>query len=120
MSDIQAQSPAFVRETMLPPQPPPMRASGLVLWLRTNLFSGPLNIALTVLGLAIIWLILRTVWPWLHPKPGGGIAASSLTPTLRSATIAWTAARTGSSRNVICFRYFRSWSAPVARLRISL
>ena len=65
MSDIQAQSPAFVRDNMLPPQPPPMRASGLVLWLRTNLFSGPLNIALTVLGLAIIWLILRTVWPWL-------------------------------------------------------
>ncbi|RCW85119.1 amino acid ABC transporter permease [Paracoccus lutimaris] len=65
MSDIQAQSPAFVRETMLPPQPPPSSAAGVVLWLRTNLFSGPLNIALTVLGLAIIWMIFRTLWPWL-------------------------------------------------------
>ena len=65
MSDIQAQSPAFVRDNMLPPQPPPSSAAGVVLWLRTNLFSGPLNIALTVLGLAIIWMIFRTLWPWL-------------------------------------------------------
>ena len=65
MSDIQAQSPAFVRDNMLPPQPPPSSAAGVVLWLRTNLFSGPLNIALTVLGLAIIWMMFRTLWPWL-------------------------------------------------------
>jgi general L-amino acid transport system permease protein len=45
---------------MLPP-PPPSRASGVVLWLRENLFSGPLNIALTVLGLAIIWMMFRTL-----------------------------------------------------------
>ena len=50
---------------MLPPQPPPSSAAGVVLWLRTNLFSGPLNIALTVLGLAIIWMMFRTLWPWL-------------------------------------------------------
>ena len=61
----EAQSPAFVRQTMLPAEPPPSRASGVVLWLRTNLFSGPLNIALTLLGLAIVWLVLRTVLPWL-------------------------------------------------------
>lgn len=61
----QTQSVAFVRDSMLPPEPPPTRASGAILWLRENLFSGPLNIALTLLGLGILWLVFSTLWPWL-------------------------------------------------------
>lgn len=65
MSETHAQTTAYVRDTMLPPQPPPVRASGAVLWLRENLFSGPLNIALTLMGLGILWLLFSTFWPWL-------------------------------------------------------
>jgi general L-amino acid transport system permease protein len=65
MNETHGETAAFVRDQMLPPLPPPSRASGVVLWLRENLFSGPLNIALTVLGLAIIWLVFSTIWPWL-------------------------------------------------------
>ncbi|WP_134680237.1 amino acid ABC transporter permease [Paracoccus ravus] len=65
MSDTHAQTVAFVRDTMLPPEPPPVSESGAVKWLRENLFSGPLNIALTLLGLFILWLLFSTLWPWL-------------------------------------------------------
>ena len=33
--------------------------------IRDSLFSGPLNIVLTVLGLGIVWLVVSTVGPWL-------------------------------------------------------
>ncbi|SOC17685.1 L-glutamine ABC transporter membrane protein /L-glutamate ABC transporter membrane protein /L-aspartate ABC transporter membrane protein /L-asparagine ABC transporter membrane protein [Rhodobacter sp. JA431] len=56
---------SFVRNEMLPPAPPPVSQTGLVKWLRENLFAGPLNSALTVLGLgAAIWLI-QAAAPWL-------------------------------------------------------
>ncbi|UXU76105.1 MULTISPECIES: amino acid ABC transporter permease [unclassified Paracoccus (in: a-proteobacteria)] len=65
MSETHAQTTAYVRDTMLPPQPPPVSERGAVKWLRENLFSGPLNIGLTILGLAIVWLVVGTIWPWL-------------------------------------------------------
>lgn len=65
MSDTHAQTVAFVRDTMLPPEPPPIAQSGAIRWLRENLFSGPLNVLLTLVGLGILWLIFSTVWPWL-------------------------------------------------------
>lgn len=65
MSETHAQTAAYVRDSMLPPQPPPLTESGVVKWLRENLFSGPLNIALTLLGVAILWLLFSTLWPWL-------------------------------------------------------
>ena len=65
MSETHAQTTPFVRDTMLPPEPPPATQSGAILWLRRNLFSGPLNVALTVLGLAMLWGVVAVVWPWL-------------------------------------------------------
>lgn len=65
MSETHSETVAYVRETMLPPEPPPLAESGAIKWLRENLFSGPLNIALTFVGLGIVWLILSTVGPWL-------------------------------------------------------
>jgi general L-amino acid transport system permease protein len=62
---------AFVRTKPFEPMPPPAAASGAIGWLRDNLLSGWLNIALTVLcaGL-IVWiapplvkfLIVDAVW----------------------------------------------------------
>ncbi|MEZ5798787.1 MAG: ABC transporter permease subunit [Paracoccaceae bacterium] len=55
----------FIRTDMLPPLPPPTRESGAVKWLRENLFSGPMNTVLTVLGVAAVAWAIWTVAPWL-------------------------------------------------------
>ncbi|MRX51030.1 ABC transporter permease subunit [Paracoccus sp. S-4012] len=65
MSEIHAETVGYTRNTMLPPQPPPQRQSGAILWLRENLLSGPLNILLTILGIAVVWYLVSGVWPWL-------------------------------------------------------
>ncbi|WP_199260162.1 amino acid ABC transporter permease [Paracoccus binzhouensis] len=65
MSETHAQTVAYVRDTMLPPAPPPVTERGAIKWLRENLFSGPLNILLTLLGVGIVWLVVGTVGPWL-------------------------------------------------------
>lgn len=64
MSDTHAQTVAFVRDTMLPAAAPPTRESGAVRWLRDNLFSGPVNTVLTLLGLAIVWFLVATFGDW--------------------------------------------------------
>ncbi len=55
---------AFARETMLPPQVPPVTERGAVKWSRENLFSSPLNIALTVIGALVIFLLIKAALPW--------------------------------------------------------
>jgi general L-amino acid transport system permease protein len=64
MSELHAQTVAQVRDTMLPPAPPPLRETGAIRWLRENLFSGPLNILLTVVSAWLLWVALRDVLPW--------------------------------------------------------
>ncbi|WBU64970.1 amino acid ABC transporter permease [Paracoccus aerodenitrificans] len=65
MSEIHAQSVPYVRDTMLPPAAPPSRQTGVVRWLRMNLFSGWFNTVLTILGIGIIWFLFHHFWPWL-------------------------------------------------------
>jgi general L-amino acid transport system permease protein len=49
---------AFVRERIVAPQPPPTVASGAVAWMRENLFSSPLNVALTLLCVLLVaWVV---------------------------------------------------------------
>lgn len=64
MSDTHAQTVAFVRDTMLPSAPAPQSEAGAIKWLRENLFSGPVNTILTLLGLAIVWFLFATFWDW--------------------------------------------------------
>lgn len=64
MSDTHAQTVPFVRDTMLPAAPPPDRQAGAVRWLRENLFSGPVNTVLTILGALIVWFLFATFWDW--------------------------------------------------------
>ncbi|MCQ0970921.1 amino acid ABC transporter permease [Paracoccus sp. TK19116] len=64
MSELHAQTVPFVRDTMLPQQPPPNRETGALHWLRANLFSGPINTILTILGLLIIWFLVSHFWDW--------------------------------------------------------
>lgn len=56
---------SFVRTTMLPPEPPPVRQTLANGWLRENLFSSPLSILLTVLSIWVIWSVLSQLVPWL-------------------------------------------------------
>jgi general L-amino acid transport system permease protein len=62
---------AYVAPAPIAPAPPPRVATGAIGWLRTNLLSSPLNIALTILSvLLILWwvppmvkfLLLDAVW----------------------------------------------------------
>jgi general L-amino acid transport system permease protein len=73
MSDIatMTDAAAFIRAQPVAPMPPPHRTSGAIGWLRQNLFSRPLDIALTVLCiLLIVWiapplvkfLLIDAVW----------------------------------------------------------
>jgi general L-amino acid transport system permease protein len=65
MSDIATRTdaklmegPAFVRTVPFTPLPPPMAASGAIGWLRQNLFSGAVNIALTIIcAFLILWVV---------------------------------------------------------------
>jgi len=73
MSDSQAQSVAFVRETEIPPSPAPANAAGPVKWLRENLFATWGNGLLTVVSIYAIYLVLSGTLPWIL----GGIWNSS-------------------------------------------
>jgi len=64
MSDLEAQTIAFSRDTMLPSAPPPARETGAVRWVRANLLSGPLNVILTLLALWLLWTALKDILPW--------------------------------------------------------
>ena len=59
------QQVSFVRTEMLPQQAPPSSEMGVVKWVRENLFAGPVNSVLTVLGFSVmVWLVM-SIWPWL-------------------------------------------------------
>lgn len=59
MSDL-----SYVRKELLPPLSPPPSNSGIVGWLRENLFSSVFNTILTLIGLVAIYLMLSVLVPW--------------------------------------------------------
>jgi general L-amino acid transport system permease protein len=56
---------SYVRTDMLPQQAAPLTERGAVKWVRENLLSGPVNIGLTLLGIAAVYYILQALLPWL-------------------------------------------------------
>jgi len=48
-----------------PSLPPPMGTTGPIAWMRINLFSSPLNIALTILSVWFLWLTLPAAVNWV-------------------------------------------------------
>lgn len=66
MPDLHARTVPFVRDSMLPPSPPPAMQTGVVRWLRENLFAGPVNSALTLAGLFLLYLLVQRFLPWFQ------------------------------------------------------
>ena len=65
MSGAHAHSVAYVRQTEIPPAPPPEAVGGPVKWLRDNLFATWFNAILTIAALyAIYWLLAQSL-PWM-------------------------------------------------------
>ena len=64
MSGTHAQTVPYVRDAMLPPAPPPIGEAGAVRWIRSNLFSGPLNTILTLASLLVVWWVLTHIAGW--------------------------------------------------------
>ncbi len=56
---------AFVRTEMVPEQAPPITSSGVIGWMRKNLFDGWMNSILTILSLAAVTLLLYEILPWI-------------------------------------------------------
>jgi general L-amino acid transport system permease protein len=61
MHDVQS----YVRTEMLVQQAAPVTERGAIKWVRENLFSGPFNTVLTLLGVAAIYYLLKALMPWL-------------------------------------------------------
>jgi len=57
---------AFVRHDQIPQSPPPARETGVVKWIRENLFSGWVNSILTILALYFIYKIVAGSAPWFY------------------------------------------------------
>lgn len=51
-------APVYVRSEAAPAMPPPSRDRGITGWMREHLFSGPLNMILTLLSLLLLWWIV--------------------------------------------------------------
>jgi general L-amino acid transport system permease protein len=54
----------FVRDVLLPEAPPPASETGVIKWMRENLFSSPLNIIMTILSVWVIGSVVYAVAPW--------------------------------------------------------
>ncbi|UOM34733.1 amino acid ABC transporter permease [Acuticoccus sp. I52.16.1] len=64
MSGTHAETVAYVADTQFAPQPAPVSTSGVVGWLRENLFSSWLNSALTIACLAFVAWLLPSILEW--------------------------------------------------------
>ncbi len=71
MSDITKDTgQAFVREQHIPQSPPPASTTGVIGWIRENLFSSPLNAALTLVSLYLLYLIIPPFFNWAIVEAG--------------------------------------------------
>ena len=54
----------IVNDIKLPDLDPPASTVGLIGWLRTNLFSGPVNTILTLVGIALLVIVVPPILNW--------------------------------------------------------
>ena len=65
MSDTEFAGKAEYPVGQFPDLPPPASTVGVIGWLRKNLFSSPLNILLTVLGVGVLWFTVPPIFEWV-------------------------------------------------------
>ena len=65
MSEKHAHNVAFVRETQIPQADPPLTETGVIGWMRENLFSSIPYSILTLVSAYLIYSILAGILPWL-------------------------------------------------------
>jgi general L-amino acid transport system permease protein len=56
---------SYVRKDMLPQAAPPVAETGIVKWLRLNLFSSPANSLLTLVSIYVVYQIVVAATPWV-------------------------------------------------------
>ena len=54
----------IVSGTKLPDLDPPLSTVGVIGWLRSNLFSGPLNTILTLAAIALLTMVIPPILNW--------------------------------------------------------
>ena len=65
MSDIEARRTAEFDPGQHPDMPPPVATTGIIGWMRANLFSSPLNAILTLGAIYLIYLAVPPLLSWL-------------------------------------------------------
>jgi general L-amino acid transport system permease protein len=63
---------SYVRTEMLPERDPPISTSGVIGWIRANLFDGISNSVLTIASLAFIYWVLSHFIPWFWSPTWNG------------------------------------------------
>lgn len=56
---------SFVRKDMLPQAAPPALETGIVRWLRLNLFSSPASSLLTIVSILVVYQLVVASAPWI-------------------------------------------------------
>jgi general L-amino acid transport system permease protein len=64
MPEQQPKTVAFVRDEMIPEQEPPVTERGAVKWARENLFADIPNAILTLISIAVIYMLVVRFAPW--------------------------------------------------------
>jgi len=64
----------FVRSELVAAEPPPRRASGIVLWLQKNLFASPVDTILTIVGALFLYVTIPPLYNFVigNAVPPGG------------------------------------------------
>jgi len=93
---------SYVRSEMLPEQAPPIAQSGIIRWLRENMFSNIPNSILSLLSIWFIYSLLAGVLPWIFHSSW---EASSLRQCRDAIQTAYGPDATGACWAVIRERY---------------
>lgn len=64
MSAITESQTRFVRDEEVAPQPPPVPTGGPIVWLRENLFAGPVNTLATLVALYVVVTIVPPIYTY--------------------------------------------------------
>jgi len=64
MSNLHADTVAYVRDTMLEQREPPLSTVGILGWGKKNLFTGPFNTIVTILCTVFVAYVLWMLLPW--------------------------------------------------------